>query len=251
LDAQQLTIAGVEVARVGLGTNKLTHTPEHVAFIRDAVAGGLGMIDTAHVYVGGESEQTIGEAHTDGSVVATKGGCNSGLPDVIRAELDESLGRLQVDSIALYYLHRADQDVPLEESLGPIREAHEAGKVQSVGVSNVTVDQLERARAVVPVAVVQNHYSHIERSHDDVVDYCTREGLVFVPYFPLRHVGGGAVAEVAGRHGVTEAQVALAWLLHRSPVMLPIPGTLSAAHLRENLAALRLELDEDDLSALN
>jgi aryl-alcohol dehydrogenase-like predicted oxidoreductase len=250
LDAPQLMIAGVEVARVGLGTNKLTHTPEHISFIRDAVADGLGMIDTAHIYAGGESEQTIGEAPTAGCIVATKGGCNDGRPDVIRAELEESLRRLRVESIELYYLHRADQDVPLEEGLGPISEALEAGKVRSVGVSNVSVEQLERARAVVPVAVVQNHYSYTERAHDDVVDYCAREGLVFVPYFPLRGVGGGAVAGVAARHGVTEAQVALAWLLHRSPMMLPIPGTLSAPHLRENMTALQLELDADDLRAL-
>jgi aryl-alcohol dehydrogenase-like predicted oxidoreductase len=248
--ATTLTIAGTEVARIGLGTNRLSHTPEHVAFIRDAVAAGLGLIDTAHTYAGGQSEQTIGEAQPEGCVVATKGGWNGGRPEVIRSEIEESLRRLQTESIALYYLHRPDPEIPIEESLRPIAEALEAGKVRSVGVSNVSLEQIERARAVVQVAVVQNHYSYTERGHNDVVDYCAREGLVFVPYFPLRGIGGGAVAEVAARHGATEAQVALAWLLHRAPVTLPIPGTLSAEHLRENLAAVELALGENDLRTL-
>jgi aryl-alcohol dehydrogenase-like predicted oxidoreductase len=246
--ARTLTIDGVEVPRIGLGTNKLT--PERVALIRDAPAAGLGLIDTAHIYTGGQSEETIGEAQPDGCVVATKGGCTSGRPEVISAEIDESLQRLQTDSIALYYLHKVDPETPLEESLAPIRDAVDAGKVRSVGLSNVTVEQIERARAVVPVTVVQNHYSYVERGQDDVLDHCAREGLVFVSYFPLRDVGGGAVAEVAARRGASEAQVALAWLLHRAPVTLPIPGTLSPQHLRENLAALELELDEDDLREL-
>ncbi len=248
MTATTLTVAGVEVARIGLGTNKLT--PEHVALVREAPAAGLGVIDTAHVYTGGQSEATIGEAQPDGCVVATKGGCNSGSPDVIRAELDESMQRLQVDEIALYYLHRVAPDTPIEESLAPIGEAVDEGRIRSVGLSNVTVEQIERARAVVPVSVVQNHYSYVERGEDEVLDHCAREGLVFVPYFPLRGVGGGAVAEVAARHGATEAQIALAWLLHRAPVTLPIPGTLSAEHLRENLAALDIELGEDDLRTL-
>src|ERR1044072_4104913 len=111
----------------------------------------------------------------------------------------------------------------------------------AAGVAQFDVAQMERARAVLPVSAVQNHYSYVERGHDDVVDYCTREELVFVPYFPLRGVSGGAIAAVAARHEATEAQVALAWLLHRSPVVLPIPGTLSPEHLRENVAALGLE----------
>jgi aryl-alcohol dehydrogenase-like predicted oxidoreductase len=245
-----LTIDGIEVARMGLGTNRLAHTPEHVDLIRGAAAAGVGVIDTAHTYVSGESEQTIGEAQPQGSVVATKGGHGSGRPDVIAAELDESLRRLGTDSIDLYYFHRPDPEIPIEESLGPIRQALDAGKVRHVGVSQFDVAQIERARAVVTVAAVQNHYSHAERGHDDVVDYCTREELPFFPYFPLRGVSGGAIAAVAARHAASEAQIALAWLLHRSPVVLPIPGTLSVAHVRENVAALELELSEDDLREL-
>jgi aryl-alcohol dehydrogenase-like predicted oxidoreductase len=250
MEPQRLSLAGTEVARMGLGTNRLAHTPEHVELIREAAAAGVGVIDTAHTYVSGESEQTIGEAQPQGSVVATKGGHGSGRPDVIAAELDESLRRLRTESIDLYYFHRPDPEIAIEESLGPIRQAVDEGKVRNVGVSQFDVAQIERARAVVPVAAVQNHYSYTERGHDDVVDYCTREELVFVPYFPLRGVSGGAIAAVAARHEATEAQIALAWLLHRSPVVLPIPGTLSAAHLRENLAALRLELGDDDLREL-
>ena len=245
------TLAGREIARMGLGTNRLAHTPEHVELIRAAAAAGVGVIDTAHIYVGGESEATIGEAQPQGCVVATKGGYGSGRPDVIAAELDESLRRLRTDRIDLYYFHRPDPGIPIEESLGPIRQALDAGKVRNVGVSQFGVEQIARARAIVPVEAVQNHYSYIERGHDDVVDYCAREGIVFVPYFPLRDDGGRSVGEIAERHGATPAQVTLAWLLRRSPTMLPIPGSLSIGHVRENLAALELELSDDELEALS
>jgi pyridoxine 4-dehydrogenase len=249
-----LTLADVEVPRVGLGTNRLSHTPEHVALVQEAVAAGIKVIDTAHTYAGGESEATIGAAlsppiPTD-VVVATKGGWSDGRPETIRAEMDESLRRLRTDSIALYYLHRPDPKVSIEESLGAIREGHDSGKIRHVGVSNVGIEEVERARQVVPVAAVQNHYSLSERKHEDVLEYCTREGIVFVPYFPLRGVGGRALEALAERHGATVEQIALAWLLGRAAVTLPIPGTLSGEHLGENLGALELELAEADLEAL-
>jgi pyridoxine 4-dehydrogenase len=251
---QTLTVAGKEVARIGLGTNRLSSTPENHAFLRDAVESGLGLIDTAHVYSGGDSEKAIGEALSlspDGLVVATKGGYSgSGNPEALRAQIEQSLESLRTDAIDLYYLHRVDPETPLEVSLGLIAEYREAGKIKEVGVSAVDVEQIEAARQVVPIAAVQNHYNVAERSSDEVVDYCEENGIVFVPYYPLKGQAPSALAEVARSHDATEAQIALAWLLRRSPVMLPIPGTLSIEHLRENLAALEIELADDEFEAL-
>ena len=250
-----LTLAGTEVARMGLGTNRLTDTPEHRAFIREAVAAGVGHIDTAHLYTRGESEAAIGAAlapFPDGTVGATKGGYGrgEGRPEVLRAQIEESLRRLRTDTIPLYYLHRVHPDTPLEESLAVIAEYRDAGRIRAVGVSAVSIEQIERARQVVPITAVQNEYNLAERQYDDVVDYCTDQGIVFVPYYPVRELDAPALAEIAARHGATRAQIALAWLLRRSPVMLPIPGTLSIAHLRENLAALDIELDDAEFEAL-
>jgi pyridoxine 4-dehydrogenase len=249
----KLRLGDIEVTRIGLGTNRLSNTRENVAFVQDAVAAGVSVIDTAHAYAGEESEETIGAALSpipDDCVVATKGGWNNARPEVLQAEIEESLRRLRTDSIALYYLHRPDPETPLEESLGAIKECRDSGKIHHVGVSNVGIDEIERARQVVPVAAVQNHYNLSERKHEDVVDYCAREGIVFLPYFPLRGDGGPAVADIADRHGATRAQITLAWLLRRSPMMLPIPGTLSLEHLRDNLAAAEIELTEDEFQAL-
>jgi aryl-alcohol dehydrogenase-like predicted oxidoreductase len=165
-------------------------------------------------------------------------------------QIEESLRRLRTDSIALYYLHRVDPETPLEESLATIKEYRDDGKIAHVGVSEVGIDQIELAREVVPIVAVQNRYNLSERQHDEVVDYCAAEGLVFVPFFPLRGDGGGPLAEIADRHGASPAQIALAWLLRRSPAMLPIPGTLSLAHLDENLAALEIELSDAEYQAL-
>jgi pyridoxine 4-dehydrogenase len=244
-----------EVARIGLGTNRLRNTPEHVAFLQEAVAAGLGHIDSAHLYTGGQSEQAIGEARSsvlDSVVVATKGGYSpgEGRPDVLRAQIEESLRRLRADTIDLYYLHRVDPDTPFEQSLGAIKEFVDSGRIRHVGLSQVGVEQVERAREILPIAAVQNQYNLSDRRFDDVVEYCAREQTVFVPFFPLQGDGAPAVADLAERHGATPEQIALAWLLHRSPTMLPIPGTLSLEHLKENLAALEIELGEDDFEAL-
>jgi pyridoxine 4-dehydrogenase len=248
-----LTLGETPLTRIGLGTNRLGSTPETVAFVRDAVAAGVGLIDTAHSYTGGESEQTIGAALSsspEGCVVATKGGYRSGRPEVLSAEIDESLRRLRTDSIDLYYLHKPDPETPLQESLGIIKEYRDRGAIQHVGVSNVSLEQVERAREVASIAAVQNHYNLSERTHDDVVDYCADNEIVFVPYFPLRADGAPAVAGIAERHAATPAQIALAWLLQRSQTTLPIPGTLSRDHLRENLAAAEIELTDEEFEAL-
>jgi pyridoxine 4-dehydrogenase len=248
-------LGDTEVARIGLGTNRLTNTPENVAFLKAAVAAGLSHVDTAHTYTGGGSEETIGAALSpvpEGCVVATKGGFRpgEGHPEALQAQIEESLRRLRTDTIQLYYLHRVDPETPLEESLGAIAEYRDAGKIRHVGLSQVGIEEIERARGVVSIAAVQNHYNLSERRYEDVVDYCAGEGIVFVPFFPLRGDGGSALAEVAERHGATPTQIALAWLLRRAPMMLPIPGTLSLEHLKENLAALEIELGDDEFQAL-
>jgi aryl-alcohol dehydrogenase-like predicted oxidoreductase len=219
-----IRLAGVEVPRIGLGTNCLTHA--HEAFVREAVEAGVRHIDTAHLYTGGESEQTIGAAlggDREDVVVATKGGYRGASPEVLRAEIEQSLRALKTECIALYYLHRVDPETPLETSLETIREYVERGAIRAVGISEVSIEEIERARQVVPIAAVQNRYNTADRRHDDVVDFCEREGIAFVPYFPL---GGGG-----------PPQEQLAWLLGRSPVVAPIPGSLSVEHVRANLAA--------------
>jgi pyridoxine 4-dehydrogenase len=245
-----------EFKRIGLGTNRLTDTPENRAFLDRAAEAGVGLIDTAHVYTGGASERAIGGAlapFPDDVVVATKGGYEpgTGRPERLRAELEASFERLRTDTISLYYLHRVDPDVPLEESLSVLREHHDAGRIRHVGLSEVSVDQIERARAVVPVAAVQNRYNVSERRYDDVVDFCEREGLLFVPFHPLRGALPAPLDEIASRYEATPQQIMLAWLLRRSPCIAPIPGTLSFEHLRTNLAALEIELSDEDYAELS
>jgi pyridoxine 4-dehydrogenase len=247
-------LGGVEVPRIGLGTNRLTTA--HVNFIREAVAAGVRHIDTAHLYTSGESEHAIGEAldgDSDGVLVATKGGyggAGQGRPEVLVAQIEQSLRSLRTEVIGLYYLHRVDPETPLEESLGAIKDYVDRGAIRHVGVSEVSVEQIDRARQVVPIVAVQNEYNLADRADDDVIDFCEREGIAFVPFFPLRGEGGPGVTVAAERLGVSVNAVKLAWLLQRSPVVLPIPGTVSIEHLRENLAALELELaDAEDIAA--
>jgi aryl-alcohol dehydrogenase-like predicted oxidoreductase len=251
-----MKVGDIEVARIGLGTNRLSKTRDNVAFVQAAVAAGVQMIDTAHSYTSGQSEETIGQALSpipENCIVATKGGIGGpgcGRPEVLGAEIDESLRRLRTDNIALYYLHRVDPETPLEASLAAIKEYRDRGRIRHVGISEVGIDQIERARKVVPIAAVQNQYNLSERKYEAVVDYCAGEDIVFVPFFPLRAVGGLPLAEIASRRGATPRQIALAWLLHRSPAMLPIPGTLSLEHLKENLAALKIELTDAEFEVL-
>ncbi|HKW60333.1 MAG TPA: aldo/keto reductase [Candidatus Dormibacteraeota bacterium] len=252
-----MKLGDVDVARIGLGTNRLTHTVQNVDLIRAAVEADVQMVDTAHLYTNGQSEQAIGEALSPfppNVVVATKGGfggAGRGRAEVLRAEIEESFRRLKTETITLYYLHRVDPETPIEESLGAIKDYRDRGRIRHVGISEVTVEQIERARKVVPIAAVQNHYNLAERGYDAEVDYCAREGIVFVPFYPLRGGGGWSqLAAITRRHRATPQQVMLAWLLRRSPVMLPIPGTLSLAHLRENVGALKIQLTDEEFEAL-
>jgi pyridoxine 4-dehydrogenase len=234
-----LRLGDAEIPRIGLGTNRLTETTANVAFVRDAVAAGVGMIDTAHLYTGGQSEETIGAALAGGAsdvVVATKGGFGGpghGRPGRLKVEIEKSLRRLRTDCIDLYYLHRVDPETPLEDSVAAIAEYRHRGAIRHVGLSDVSIDQIQRAAAVVPIAAVQNRYNLSEGKHDEgVIDYCAD------------------LAQIAARHGATPKQIALAWLLKRSPAMLPIPGTLSLAHLKENLGALRIALTDEEFETL-
>ena len=245
-----------QLTRIGLGTNRLINTPENREFLKAAVAEtALNHIDTAHLYTAGESEQTIGAALSpfpDDLLVATKGGYNEGGGiEGFRAELEQSFERLRTEVIELYYQHRVHPDLTIEDAMAVLNEYREAGRIGHIGISAVTIAEIERARSVAPVAAVQNEYSLVSRAHDDEVDHCAAEGIVFVPYFPLRGQGGRALTEVARRHDATPEQIALAWLLKRSPTMLPIPGTTSIEHLRDNLGALEIELSDADYRELS
>jgi pyridoxine 4-dehydrogenase len=255
--AQTVRLGDREVRRIGLGSNRLTYSADHVAFIKAVAQAGLELIDTAHLYTGGESERTIGEAlsavnSATRPMVQTKGGFRpgEGAPKVLRQQIDQSLRELRTDAIDLYFLHRVDPETPLERSLATIKEYVDAGRIRHVGLSEVGVEQVQQARAIVPIAAVQNQYHLSERRWDQVVDYCEAESIVFVPFSPL-HGTAPRLAETARARGATESQIALAWLLRRSPMMLPIPGSLSISHVRENLAAVDIDLNDEEFAGLS
>lgn len=241
-------------SRIGLGTNRLTDTPANRSFLTDAVAAGIDLIDTAHLYTSGESEAAIGAAlapFAPGLTVATKGAYNRGTgPDGLRAQIEESLERLRTDRIELYYLHRMDPEYSVEAMVSVLAEYRDAGRIEHVGVSKVSIEELQLASEVVPIAAVQNEFNLGARKHDEVLDYCAEHDLAFAPFFPLRDGDRSTLERIAGELGATDQQVKLAWLLRRSPVLLPIPGTLSIEHARENLAAAELELSDEQFAAL-
>jgi aryl-alcohol dehydrogenase-like predicted oxidoreductase len=240
---------------------------EAVATVRKAIELGVTFIDTADSYGPVYSEEIIGEAlapYPDDLVIATKVGLTRSGPDVweplarpeyIRQQVHLSLWRLQLERIDLYQLHRIDPKVPLEESLGALKELQDKGLIRHIGLSEVTVEQIEQARKVVDIVSVQNRYNLTDREWEPVLDYCEKAGIGFIPWFPLA-VGklarkGGPVDRAAEAHGATPGQIALAWLLHRSPVMLPIPGTGSVAHVEENLGAAGLKLTDEEFAELD
>jgi len=234
--------------------------------VRAAVEQGVDFIDTADSYGPVVSERLIAEAlhpYADDLTVATKAGLTRtgpgewipvGRPAYLKQQVELSLRNLRVDRIDLIQLHRVDPEVPLEDQVGAFAELREQGKVRHIGLSEVSVEQLERARAVTEIAGVQNLYNLTNRQSQGVLDYATRENLAFIPWFPIATGDLAApdspVAEIARELDASPSQVALAWLLQISPVVLPIPGTKSVDHLRENLGAASLELSEDDLSRL-
>lgn len=241
------------VGRIGLGTNRLTDTEANRAFLRSAVAAGVSHIDTAHLYSDGDSERTIGRAlapFADDLLVATKCGYNGNEEKRIRSEVEQSLKSLGAGSIHLLYLHRAANDTPIERSMELFAELRSEGKVENVGISEVSIGQIDKARQVVPIAAVQNEFNLAERKHDEVVDFCAVEGVAFVPFFPLRGKSKAA-DEIAAARGASANQVKLAWLLKRSRAIAPIPGSLSLAHVEENLAAHAIELSDEEYERLD
>lgn len=236
-----------------------------IALLRRAVELGVDLIDTADSYGPYLSEDLIRKAlHPyDGVLIATKGGLTRSGPDVweqvgrpeyLRQCVEMSLRRLDVEQIGLYQLHRFDAQVPVEESLGALKELQDAGKIKHIGISEVTVAEIEQARKVVDVVSVQNLYNLGNRQSEEVLTYCETESIGFMPWFPVAAgelaKPGGILDEIAAEHHATHAQLALAWLLRRSPVMLPIPGTGSIAHLEENCAAAQVELSDAEYDAL-
>nr|WP_228005075.1 aldo/keto reductase [Amycolatopsis sp. YIM 10] len=264
-----LTIGGdLPVNRLGFGAMRLrgrnaAERAESIRIARRAVELGVDFIDTADAYDLGGNEELLAEAlhpYPPGLVVATKGGqCHPGddwiplgRPEYLRQQAELSLRRLRIPQIELYQLHRIDPAVPLADQIGALTRLREEGKIRHIGLSEVSVAQLAEAESITPIASVQNLYNLEQRRSEPVLEYCERRGIAFIPWLPIKpstHATGAPAAVAAGL-GATPAQVALAWLLRRSPVMLPIPGTSSRRHLEENLAALTLSLSDQDYERL-
>jgi pyridoxine 4-dehydrogenase len=269
-----MKVGDFEVNRIGFGAMRVCgpqiwgppkDRPGALRVIRRAFELGANFIDTADSYGPHVDEELIAEAlhpYPKGLVIATKGGLlrprpsawdEDGRPEHLKKALDGSLKRLRLERIDLYQLHAPDPKVPLEDSLGAIADAQKAGKIRHIGVSNFDVKQLERARKIVNVVSVQNEYNLGNRESEKVLEHCEKLGIAFLPWYPL---GAGAVLrsskikQISAKRQATPAQVALAWLLARSPVMLPIPGTGSLEHLEENMAAAKLKLSKEDFAAL-
>jgi aryl-alcohol dehydrogenase-like predicted oxidoreductase len=270
-----ITIGGdLNVNRLGFGAMRVTGSgiwgapPDHdaaIALLRQVVEAGVNFIDTADSYGPSVSEQLLGEAlapYAAGVVIATKAGHvrpgpgaweTDGRPEHLRAAIDGSLSRLRIDCIDLYQFHRPDPKVPFAESVGVFADLRREGKVRHVGLSNVTVAQLELAQTIVPIVSVQNRYNFDDRRSEDVLDACERAGIAFLPWAPIGGISplkNEQLQRVATAHGATALQIALAWLLKRSPVMLPIPGTGSIAHFTENLAAANITLSDAEFGEL-
>jgi pyridoxine 4-dehydrogenase len=275
--AGELLIGGdLRVTRLGFGAMRITgdgvwgepsDRAEAVGVLRRAVELGINFIDTADSYGPGVSEEIIAEAlhpYPAGLVIATKGGfmrpgpnqwIENGKPEHLRSACEGSLRRLRLDQIDLYQLHRIDPKVPAEEQLGTLKHLQEEGKIKHIGLSEVSVRQIQHARTIVPIVSVQNRYSITDRGSEDVLKYCEKEKIGFIPWFPLAagRVSGAEspVSRLAARWKVTPSQLALAWLLARSPFMLPIPGTSRVEHLEENVAAAELKIDANKWQELD
>src|SRR2546430_2857808 len=265
----------LSVRRLGFGAMRLpgpgvwgqpADRAQAIAVLRRAIELGINLIDTANSYGPYVSEELIREAlhpYPKGVVIATKAGLARtgpgrwiplGRPEYLRQECEMSLRRLGVERIDLFQLHRIDPKVPADDQFGVLRDLQKEGKIRHVGLSEVNVAEIEAASRIVPIATVQNQYNLAYRNSEDVLDYCTRRNIGFIPWFPLA-TGDlakphGALTRIAGQLDAQPAQVALAWLLKRSPVMLPIPGTSKVKHLEENVAAALLDLDDSTMEEL-
>jgi pyridoxine 4-dehydrogenase len=265
----------LRVTRLGFGAMRITGSgiwgppadrAETIRVLRRAVELGINFIDTADSYGPSVSEEIIAEAlhpYPTGLVIATKGGyerpgpnrwVENGRPEHLRSACEGSLRRLRLERIDLYQLHRIDPKVPPDEQLGTLKALQAEGKIKHIGLSEVSVRQIEHAQTIVPIASVQNRYSLADRGSEDVLEYCEKEKMAFIPWFPLAagKLSGGdsPIVRVAERLKATPSQIALAWLLARSPVMLPIPGTSKVEHLEENVAAAGLKIDKNEMQEL-
>jgi pyridoxine 4-dehydrogenase len=266
----------LRVTRLGFGAMRITgegiwgepaDRAEAIRVLRRAVELGINFIDTADSYGPDVSEEVIAEAlhpYPAGLVIATKGGfmrpgpnkwVENGKPEHLRSACEGSLRRLRLERIDLYQLHRIDPKVPAEDQLGTLKDLQAEGKIKHIGLSEVSLRQIEHARAIVPIVSVQNRYSVTDRGSEDVLRYCEKEEMGFIPWFPLAagRVSGSEspISRIATQWGATPSQVALAWLLARSPVMLPIPGTSKVKHLEENVAAAGLKVDGKKMQELD
>ncbi len=264
-----------EIHRLGFGAMRITgkgiwgEPPDREKakqVLQRAVELGVDFIDTADSYGPAVSERLIGEAlspYSKGTVIATKGGLTRqgpdkwlpvGRPEYLAQQVELSLRWLQTERLDLWQLHRIDSKTPVEDSLGAIKKLQTAGKIRFVGLSEVSVKEIERARKVVEIVSVQNEYNLGNRKSEAVLDYCERENIAFIPWFPVAAgklaQPGGKLDELAKRHGATVSQLSLAWLLHRSPVILPIPGTSSIEHLEENVKAADVTLGDAEWKEL-
>lgn len=274
--SESFTIGGdLKINRLGFGAMRITgpgiwgppkDEAEARRVLKRAIELGVNFIDTADSYGPDVSEQLIGSTlypYPKGLVIATKAGLTrqgpdrwrpDGRPEYLRQEAEKSLKNLRLDRIDLYQLHRIDPRVPVEESLGALKDLQAEGKVRHIGLSEVSPEEIERARKTVAIVSVQNRYNLLDRAHEPTLEYCEKHRLGFIPWFPVAAgklaKGSGALAELAKRHGASVAQISIAWLLHRSPVMLPIPGTSSVKHLEENVAAASLKIDEKEWAGI-
>jgi pyridoxine 4-dehydrogenase len=261
------------VNRLGFGAMRITgdgiwgepaNRDEAKATLRRAVELDVNFIDTADSYGPHVSEILIAEAlypYPDDLVIATKGGLErtgpgqwpvNGRPEHLKQVCEGSLRRLKLEQIPLYQLHRPDPEVPFEDSVGALVELKEQGKIRHIGLSNVTEEQLRKAQRLTPIVSIQNRYNLGDRASESLIDLCEQESMVFLPWAPIQDLGNSqTVQQVAERHHATPRQVVLAWLLARSPAILPIPGTSSVAHLETNIAAAGITLSPDEVQALN
>ena len=274
--SSRASLAQLPIGQIGFGAMRITgpgvwgpprDEPEAIALLRRAIEKGVTFIDTADSYGPGISETLIAKAlypYPPGLVVATKGGLlrpganrwvTDCRPEHLRHACAESLKRLQVECIELYQLHAVDPRIPIEESIGALVDLQREGKIRHIGVSNVAERELARARAVASIVSVQNHYNLRDRSSDRLVDICAEAGIAFIPWYPLAAgrlaSPNSRLARIAQRHSASPSQISLAWLLQRSPAMLPIPGTSSIAHLEENLASAQIRLNPDEFRTLS
>src|SRR5581483_1523932 len=270
------TLGGdLTVNRLGFGAMRITgegiwgdpkNPAEAKNVLKQAIELGVNFIDTADSYGPEVSERLIGETlspYKKGVVIATKGGLVRlgpnewqplGRPEYLHQEVEMSLRRLRLERIDLYQLHRIDPQVPVEESLGKLKDLQKAGKIRHIGLSEVKPNEIERARKTVEIVSVQNKYNISDRAHEDTLPYCEKHNLAFIPWFPVAAgklaAAGGPLDSAAKQHGATVAQLSIAWLLHRSKVILPIPGTSSVAHLEQNVASAGLKLSDDEWKKL-